>query len=80
MKTPAPDDLRFAAEWLRCYDDSHDGGDQSAIAAKVAAWLDAQAGAKELRAAAAENLIPVAKLREMLRVRGDVDIPGAGAA
>ena len=63
MKTPSPDDLRFAAEWLRQYDDSHDGGKQTAIAESVAEWLDAQAEAGNLRAAAAEIGVPVAMLR-----------------
>lgn len=80
MKTPEPDDLRFAAEWLRQYDDTHDGGEQTAIAAKVADWLDAQADAKELRSTAREHGVPAAKLRakfrDLLRVRGDVEIPG----
>lgn len=66
MIQPAPDDLRFAAEWLRAYDDEHDGGEQSAVAAKVAEWLDAQADAKELRAVAREHGVPVAGLRERL--------------
>jgi hypothetical protein len=66
MKTPEADDLRFAAEWLRMYDDSHDGGAQSAVAEAVAKWLDAQADAKELRAAAAEHGIPVSRLRSKL--------------
>lgn len=64
--TPDPDDLRFAAEWLRAYDDEHDGGEQSAIAEKVAAWLDSQADAKELRDTAREHGVPVAGLRKYL--------------
>lgn len=82
MNTPEADDLRFAAEWLRQYDDEHDGGEQTAIAAKVAEWLDAQADAKELRATAREHGLPTAKLRaklrDVMRVRGDVEIPGVG--
>ncbi len=69
-RTPGPDDLRFAAEWLRAYDDSHDGGEQTAIAEAVAEWLDAQADAKELRATAAEHKVPVGKLREKLAAIG----------
>ena len=80
MKTPETDDLRFAAEWLRQYDDTHDGGDQTAIAVMVAEWLDAQAYAKELRATAREHGVPAAKLRaklrDVMRVRTDVTIPG----
>ncbi|TXH00078.1 MAG: hypothetical protein E6R08_01175 [Nevskiaceae bacterium] len=66
MPTPAPDDLRFAAEWLRAYDDEHDGGEQTAIAERVAAWLDAQADAKELRDAAREHGVPVGGLRKRI--------------
>ena len=90
MKTPEADDLRFAAEWLRVYDDTHDGGEQSEIAEHVAAWLDEQADAKEMRSAAREHGVPVRAVRErikanisktlteLLRVRGDVEIPGVG--
>lgn len=83
MKTPQADDLRFAAEWLRAYDDSHDGGEQSTIANKVAEWLDAQADAKDLREAAFEHGVPVGKLRaklrerELLRVRRGIETQGA---
>jgi hypothetical protein len=66
MTTPNSDDLRFAAEWLRAYDDEHDGGEQSAIATKVAGWLDAQANAKDLRDAAREHGVPVSGLRKRL--------------
>jgi hypothetical protein len=61
--TPGPDDLRFAAEWLRQYDDSHDGGEQSAVSERIADWLDAQADAKELRDAAKAHGMPVKRLR-----------------
>jgi acetyl/propionyl-CoA carboxylase alpha subunit len=64
--TPSPDALRLAAEWLRQYDDTHDGGEQTAQAAAVADWLDAQADAKELRDAAREHGVPVAALRKRL--------------
>lgn len=64
--TPNADALRFAAEWLRAYDDSHDGGEQMAEAERVAEWLDAQADAQELRAVAREHGVPVGKLRRKL--------------
>lgn len=67
MKTPAADDLRFAAEWLRAYDDAHDGGEQSAIAEAVAKWLDAQADAADERAAAREHGVGVDRLRRLMR-------------
>ena len=70
MKIPAPDALRFAAEWLRAYDDSHDGGDQSATAEAVAAWLDAQADAKDLREVARAGGAAVAWLRSAKRWGG----------
>lgn len=63
---PDPDDLRFAAEWLRAYDDSHDGGEQTAKAESVAEWLDSQADAMELREAARKHGVPVARLRRYL--------------
>lgn len=64
MKTPDPDALRFAAEWLRQYDDTHDGGGDTSRAAAVADWLDAQANAAEFRSAAREHGVPVGKLRQ----------------
>lgn len=67
MATPSPDDLRFAADWLRCYDDEHDGGGDTRRMEAVAAWLDARADAREVRAVARESGVPVAKLREKLR-------------
>lgn len=74
--TPGPDDLRFAAEWMRQYDDSHDGGEQSAIAVSVAKWLDAQAQAKELRDVAKEHGVPVGKLRKKLAaIAKDAPVP-----
>lgn len=54
MKTPDPDALRFAAEWLRQYDDTHDGGADTRRAEAVAAWLDQQADAACFRAVARE--------------------------
>lgn len=62
MKTPFADDLRFAAEWLREYEDEPGGAD-SERAAAVANWLDTKADEAELRSAAREHGVPVAKLR-----------------
>jgi rRNA-processing protein FCF1 len=78
-QTPNADALRFAAEWLRQYDDSHDGGQDMAIAEAVAEWLDDQANAKELRQVAREHRVPVGKLRERLCVNADA-IPGIDRA
>lgn len=64
--TPEPDALRFAAEWLRQYDDSHDGGEQMAIAEVVAEWLDKQAISADLRNVARSAGVPVGKLRAKL--------------
>lgn len=69
MKTPSADDLNFAAEWLRQYDDEHDGGADMARAAAIADWLDAQANAIEQRAIAKEQGVPVAIVRRVMRDR-----------
>jgi hypothetical protein len=69
VKPPKADDSRFAAEWLRQYDDTHDGGEQISIACDVARWLDAKADAQELRAVARQHSIPIAKLRAKLGVK-----------
>lgn len=65
-KTPPSDDMRFAAEWLRQYDDEHEGGEFTAKAKAVAAWLDAQADAKDLRATAREHQVSAVELRRRL--------------
>jgi hypothetical protein len=62
---PKPDDLRFAADWLRFYDDG--GGKDTARAHAVADWLDSQAESAELREAAKEHGVPVAKLRRAMK-------------
>lgn len=73
MRTPEADDLRLAAEWLRQYDDEHDGGRDTKRTAVVADWLDAQAIAAELRRAARENGVPVEKLRQAFRARSGTE-------
>jgi hypothetical protein len=70
MRTPDSDDLRFAAEWLRAYDDTHAGGEQTAVAMRIALWLDEQADAKDLRDVAVQYGVPVAKLRAKLAESG----------
>lgn len=67
MATPSTDDLRFAAEWLRQYDDTHDDGKLTAVAELVAAWLDEQANMKQLRDIAREHKLPVDKLRAKVK-------------
>lgn len=70
MTTPDPDTLRFAAEWLREYeDDRTDGSEDIERAASVADWLNAQADAADLRAVAKEHGLPVAKLRRRMKAR-----------
>ena len=69
-RAPSPDDLRFAAEWLRQCDDSHDGGGQAKTAEAVAEWLDQQAQAQELRDAAKDLGVPVSKVRAALAKLG----------
>lgn len=66
-RTPSADALRFAAEWLRHYEDEQDRGVDEARANAVADWLDDQAEASELRAAAREHGVPVARLRSALK-------------
>ena len=68
MTTPDPDALRFAAEWLREYeDDRPDGNEDVKKAASVADWLNTQADAADLRAVAKEHGVPVAKLRRRIK-------------
>lgn len=70
MKTPDIEALRFAAEWLRQYEDDLEGGDvDNKRASDVAEWLDAQAEAQQLRIAAREHGVPVAGLRQILKER-----------
>ena len=64
--TPEPAALRFSADWLRCYADSHDGGKQAAVFESVAQWLDSQADAIELRGVARRNGLLVKTLRTEL--------------
>ena len=73
--TPNADDLRFAAEWLRAYDDSHEGGQDMARAAVVADWLEEQADAKEMRAAARQLGVPMNKLRELVNQSTQAALP-----
>lgn len=67
MKTPSADALRFAAEWLRQYDDEHEGGADTARAADVADWLDAQAEAADIRSVARQCGVPTKAVRERVR-------------
>ena len=61
MHRPPPEALRTAAEWLSCAED-----DIEADCAAVAKWLDDQAAAAEIRAAARQHGIPTALLRRRL--------------
>lgn len=55
--------MRLAAEWLRQYDDEHDGGEDTKRCAKVAEWLEGKANAMDECAAAREVGVPVDRLR-----------------
>lgn len=79
MKTPDSDALRFAAEWLRQYDDEHDGGSDTARAAAVADWLDAQAAAADIRSVARECGVPTKAVRERVRRNLAETLAGLGA-
>ena len=63
MKRPSPDALRNAAEWLRAYDPAGVQGP-----AKVADWLDAQAHAADVRAAARRLGVPPSRVRRRPKV------------
>ncbi len=72
-KTPTPDQLEFAAEWLDHYEGGSDDKDNMAAAKAVAHWLRLQAIDKAMREAAKEAGIPVKSLRrQFLRNRGKV--------
>lgn len=60
---PSSDDLRLAAEWLRQYDDEHDGGEDTKRCAAVAEWLEGKANAMDECAAAREVGVSVSRLR-----------------
>jgi len=63
LSAPSVEDLRLAALWC----ESNEGDDNERLPlARVAEWLEAQAEAKELREAAKEHGMPVAKLRAAL--------------
>lgn len=66
-RVPAPsvEALRAAALWCENYEGSSEDGDRSDCEPfqRVAAWLEQQADAKELRDAAREGGVPVGKLR-----------------
>ncbi len=64
MRTPTPDQLRTAADWLEV----NEGLEGEAERCKaVSVWLNAQADAQEMRAECRKAGVPVAKLRARLR-------------
>lgn len=69
LSTPEADALRFAADWLRQYDDSHDGGQQTAVANEVATWLERHADAQEEREVARAHGMAVSRLRAAMAAR-----------
>lgn len=60
MSRPSADALRFAAEWLRAYDEE---APEAVAAAEVAEWLDAQADAADVRNAARNHGVTVQQIR-----------------
>ena len=64
--TPSAEDLRLAAEWLRQYDDEHDGGADTKRCTAVAEWLEGKANALDECAAAREVGVPVGRLRAVM--------------
>ena len=62
MKHPPTESLRLAADWLRVYED-----DEAQELAAVAAWLDQQADAADMRSACREAGVPVSIARAALR-------------
>ena len=67
-----PDDMREAAEWLRCYED--DEGRERVRA--VAEWLDKQADARERRTMISEiarkyHMTPSIARAALARARGE---------
>lgn len=63
MKRPTPDEMRVAALWLEVNEGE---GTEAQACARVAAWLEAQADAIELRAVSRTCRVPVASLRKRL--------------
>jgi DNA-binding phage protein len=61
MKTPSIAALRFAAEWLRAYDE-----DDNSSLEEVADWLEEQATAAYLREMARKHGVSVEALRKAL--------------
>ena len=63
IKTPTPEILRFAADWLRRYDEKKHGYRKRNDAVVVASWLDDQADKKELHDMAVKCGLSVKKIR-----------------
>ena len=66
MKTPSPDDLYIAAQWLQIYE----GAEDAEACHRVAAWLENQAAAAEFRAACRDCDVPVSVARKQLKKQG----------
>lgn len=65
VQTPSVDDLYIASQWL----DVYEGAEDAEACHRVAAWLKAQADAKELRDTARAAGVPVAKARAAIAKR-----------
>lgn len=70
MRTPSPDQMRRAADWLRSYEDAPDE-DTSNELEVVAAWLLSKASEKEIRDIARRGGVGVKLLRERLAAQSD---------
>lgn len=63
IKTPSPDDMHLAAQWLEIYE----GAEDAAACKRVAEWLRAKSDAAELRAVCREKKLPVALVRKRMQ-------------
>jgi len=66
MKTPSPDDMCIAAQWLQI----HEGAEDAEACRRVAVWLEKQAAAAEFRAACRDCDVPVSVARKQLKKQG----------
>lgn len=65
MKTPTPDQLHIAAQWL----DIYEGAEDATACQAVKSWLLEQAEAAELRKACREARVPVSRARAAIKAR-----------
>lgn len=63
--TPQPDQMRLAAMWLR-HNEADPGTEERDSCQAVAAWLEGQADARDLRETCRAAGVPVAKVRKRI--------------